>query len=226
MQKLHIYCRNGIILANIAYNASIYSDSLNMLIISAQALAILCISPHIVIMIEMHATTILAVRKNNKLVMAGDGQVSLGHSVMKNNAVKVRRLGSQNNVLAGFAGATADAFTLFERLEKKLEQYPSQLTRASVELAKDWRSDKFLRKLEAMMIVGDDKISLVLSGTGDVIEPEDGIIAIGSGGMYALAAAKAFYQHVEDAEEIARNAMKIASDICIYTNHNLTVESL
>ncbi len=177
-------------------------------------------------MTQIHGTTILAVRKGKKLVMAGDGQVTLGHSVMKNNAVKVRRLGSQNNVLAGFAGATADAFTLFERLEKKLEQYPSQLTRASVELAKDWRNDKFLRKLEAMMIVADDKISLVLSGTGDVIEPEDGIVAIGSGGMFALAAAKAYYQHVDDAEEIARSAMQIASEICIYTNQNLTVEVL
>ncbi|MCH9845260.1 MAG: ATP-dependent protease subunit HslV [Alphaproteobacteria bacterium] len=174
----------------------------------------------------IYGTTILCVRKNSSVVVAGDGQVSLGHTVMKNNAVKVRRLGEKSAVLTGFAGATADAFTLFERLEKKLEQYPSQLTRAAVELAKDWRSDKFLRKLEAMMIVADEKSSLVLSGTGDVIEPEDGIIAIGSGGMYALAAAKALYDHLDDAEEIARRAMDIAADICIYTNKNITVEKL
>ncbi len=174
----------------------------------------------------IYGTTILCVRKNSSVVIAGDGQVSLGNTVMKNNAVKVRRLGEKSAVLTGFAGATADAFTLFERLEKKLEQYPSQLTRAAVELAKDWRSDKFLRKLEAMMIVADEKTSLVLSGTGDVIEPEDGVIAIGSGGMYALAAAKALYDQLDDAEQIARRAMDIAADICIYTNKNITVEKL
>ena len=174
---------------------------------------------------ELRGTTILSVRKGKKLVIAGDGQVSLGHTVMKGNAVKVRRL-SSDNVIAGFAGATADAFTLFERLEKKLEQYPAQLTRACVELAKDWRSDKYLRRLEAMLIVADKNISLTLSGTGDVIEPEDGLIAIGSGGMYALSAARGLYPHLDDAEEIARQAMKIASDICIYTNNNLTIETL
>ncbi len=174
----------------------------------------------------IYGTTILCVRKNSSVVIAGDGQVSFGNTVMKNNAVKVRRLGEKSAVLTGFAGATADAFTLFERLEKKLEQYPSQLTRAAVELAKDWRSDKFLRKLEAMMIVADEKSSLVLSGTGDVIEPEDGVIAIGSGGMYALAAAKALYDHLDDAEQIARRAMDIAADICIYTNKHITVEKL
>ena len=174
---------------------------------------------------ELRGTTILSVRKGKKLVIAGDGQVSLGHTVMKGNAVKVRRL-SSDNVIAGFAGATADAFTLFERLEKKLEQYPAQLTRACVELAKDWRSDKYLRRLEAMLIVADKNISLTLSGTGDVIEPEDGLVAIGSGGMYALSAARGLYPHLDDAEEIARQAMKIASDICIYTNNNLTIETL
>ncbi len=175
---------------------------------------------------QLHGTTILSVRKNGHVVIAGDGQVSLGNTVMKNNAVKVRQLGNKSVVLTGFAGATADAFTLFERLEKKLEQYPAQLTRAAVELAKDWRSDKFLRKLEAMMIVADENVSLVLSGTGDVIEPEDGVVAIGSGGMYALAAAKALYQYSDDAEEIARRAMEIAAEICIYTNHNITLEKL
>ena len=174
---------------------------------------------------ELRGTTILSVRKGKKLVIAGDGQVSLGHTVMKGNAVKVRRL-SSDNVIAGFAGATADAFTLFERLEKKLEQYPAQLTRACVELAKDWRSDKYLRRLEAMLIVADKNISLTLSGTGDVIEPEDGLVAIGSGGMYALSAARGLYPYLDDAEEIARQAMKIASDICIYTNNNLTIETL
>ncbi len=174
---------------------------------------------------KLYGTTILSVRKGDQVVIAGDGQVSLGPTVMKANAVKVRHL-SSGSVIVGFAGATADAFTLFERLENKLEQYPAQLTRACVELAKDWRTDKYLRKLEAMMIVVDKTISLTLSGTGDVIEPEDGLIAIGSGGMYALAAARALYQHIDDPEEIARQAMKIASDICIYTNNNLTVEKL
>ncbi len=173
-----------------------------------------------------HGTTILAVRKNDKMVIAGDGQVSLGDTVIKSNARKVRRLGD-GSVIGGFAGATADAFTLFERLEAKLEKYPGQLTRACVELAKDWRTDRYLRRLEAMMAVADKKVSLVLTGTGDVLEPEDGLIGIGSGGNYALSAARALID-VEglDAEAIARKAMKIAAGICVYTNENVTVESL
>ncbi|KZD12808.1 ATP-dependent protease subunit HslV [Oceanibaculum pacificum] len=173
-----------------------------------------------------HGTTILSVRKGGKVVVAGDGQVSLGQTVIKSNARKVRPLAG-GDVLVGFAGATADAFTLFERLEAKLEQYPGQLTRACVELAKDWRTDRYLRRLEAMMAVVDKDVSLILSGTGDVLEPEDGIIAIGSGGMYALAAARALADRDDmDAEAIARRAMGIAADICVYTNTNLTVESL
>ena len=173
-----------------------------------------------------HGTTILSVRKNGQVVMAGDGQVSLGQTVIKANARKVRRLGD-GSIVAGFAGATADAFTLFERLEAKLEQYPTQLTRACVELAKDWRTDRYLRRLEAMMAVADKSASLVLTGTGDVLEPEDGLIGIGSGGNYALAAARALVD-IEglDAEAIARKAMKIAADICVYTNTNLVVEKL
>ena len=173
-----------------------------------------------------HGTTILAVRKGKQVVVAGDGQVSLGDTVIKSNATKVRRLGD-GNVIAGFAGATADAFTLFERLEGKLEQYPAQLTRACVELAKDWRTDRYLRRLEAMMAVADKTTSLVLTGTGDVLEPEDGMIGIGSGGSYALAAARAL-NAVEglDAEEIARRAMGIAADICVYTNTEVVIESL
>jgi ATP-dependent HslUV protease subunit HslV len=173
-----------------------------------------------------HGTTILAVRKNGKVVIAGDGQVSLGQTVIKSNARKVRRLGD-GSIIAGFAGATADAFTLFERLESKLEQHPGQLTRACVELAKDWRTDRYLRRLEAMMAVADRTASLVLSGTGDVLEPEDGLIAIGSGGNFALAAARALIDIDSlDAEAIARKAMHIAAQICIYTNDNVVLESL
>ena len=174
-----------------------------------------------------HGTTILAVRKGGKVVIAGDGQVSFGNTVMKSNARKVRRLGSGGNVIAGFAGATADAFTLFERLESKLESHPGQLVRACVELAKDWRTDRYLRRLEAMMAVADKENSLVLTGNGDVLEPEDGLIGIGSGGSFALSAARALID-VEglEAEDIARNAMSIAAGICIYTNDKLTIESL
>lgn len=170
-------------------------------------------------------TTILSVRKGGKVVVAGDGQVSLGQTVMKGNARKVRRLG-QGKVIAGFAGATADAFTLFERLESKLETYPGNLTRAAVELAKDWRTDRYLRRLEAMLAVADAQTSLILSGSGDVVEPEDGLIGIGSGGNYALAAARALLPLDFTAEDIARRAMKIAGDICVYTNHEVTLESL
>lgn len=174
-----------------------------------------------------HATTILAVRKGDDVVIAGDGQVSMGDTVLKSNARKVRRLGKDNNIVAGFAGATADAFTLFERLEAKLEAHPGQLTRACVELAKDWRTDKYLRKLEALMAVCDKDTSLILTGTGDVVEPEDGIIGIGSGGNYALSAARALHD-IEglSAEDIARKAMKIAGDICVYTNGNIVLEKL
>ena len=174
---------------------------------------------------SMHATTIVTVRKAGKVVIAGDGQVSLGQTIMKGNARKVRRLG-KGNVIAGFAGATADAFTLLERLETKLEQYPDQLTRACVELAKDWRTDRYLRRLEAMMIVADKSTSLVLTGTGDVLEPENGVAGIGSGGNYALAAARALMDTGMDAEAIARKAMAIAADICVYTNRNIVVETL
>ncbi|RNJ44648.1 HslU--HslV peptidase proteolytic subunit [Mesorhizobium erdmanii] len=176
--------------------------------------------------LTMHATTIVTVRKGNKVVIAGDGQVSLGQTIMKGNARKVRRIGKGGNVIAGFAGATADAFTLLERLEAKLEQYPDQLTRACVELAKDWRTDRYLRRLEAMMLVADKSVSLALTGTGDVLEPEHGVMAIGSGGNYALAAARALMDTDKDAEEIARKAMQIASDICVYTNNNFVVEML
>jgi ATP-dependent HslUV protease subunit HslV len=173
-----------------------------------------------------HGTTILSVRKGGQVVVAGDGQVSLGQTVIKANARKVRRL-SGDKVIAGFAGATADAFTLFERLEGKLEQHPGNLTRAAVEMAKDWRTDRYLRRLEAMMAVSDATVSLVLTGTGDVLEPEDGLIAIGSGGNYALAAARALIDmEALDAEEIARRAMKIAAGICIYTNENILIEKI
>jgi len=172
-----------------------------------------------------HGTTILTVRKGNTVVIAGDGQVSIGNTVIKSNARKVRPLAG-GDVIAGFAGATADAMTLFERLEAKLEQYPQQLTRACVELAKDWRTDRYLRRLEAMMIVADRKVSLVLTGTGDVLEPEAGMIAIGSGGNFALAAARALSDSGLDAEAIARRALQIAAEICVYTNTNITVESL
>jgi len=172
-----------------------------------------------------HGTTILTVRKGGKVVIAGDGQVSVGQTVMKHNAKKVRPLG-KGGVIAGFAGATADAFTLFERLEAKLEQYPGQLTRACVELAKDWRTDRYLRRLEAMMLVADKSVSLVLTGTGDVLEPDGGVAGIGSGGNYALAAAKALVDTDKSAEEIARKAMAIAADICVYTNTSVTLEML
>lgn len=173
-----------------------------------------------------HGTTILCVRKGKHVVMAGDGQVSLGNTVIKATAKKVRRL-ANDTIIAGFAGATADAFTLFERLEAKLEKHPGQLTRACVELAKDWRTDRYLRRLEAMMLVADKTTSLILSGTGDVLEPEDGIMGIGSGGMYALSAARALKDVDKmDAEAIVRKAMKVAADICVFTNENLTVEKI
>ena len=173
-----------------------------------------------------HGTTILSVRKAGRVVIAGDGQVSMGNTVVKSNARKVRRLAG-DKVIAGFAGATADAFTLFERLEGKLEKHGQQLTRACVELAKDWRTDRYLRRLEAMLAVADADVSLIVSGTGDVLEPEDGLIGIGSGGNYALAAARALMDQPDmDAEAIARKAMSIAADICIYTNHNVVLESL
>ncbi|OQW61237.1 MAG: HslU--HslV peptidase proteolytic subunit [Proteobacteria bacterium SG_bin9] len=173
-----------------------------------------------------HGTTIVTVRKGNKVVIGGDGQVSIGQTVIKSNAKKVRKLGKSGDVIGGFAGATADAFTLFERLESKLEQYPGQLTRATVELAKDWRTDRYLRRLEAMMIVADKEVSLVLTGTGDVLEPEGGVMAIGSGGNYALAAARALADSEKDAETIVRRALEIAADICVYTNRNVTIETL
>jgi ATP-dependent HslUV protease subunit HslV len=172
-----------------------------------------------------HGTTILTVRKGGSVVIGGDGQVSIGQTIVKANAKKVRRLG-EGDVIGGFAGATADAFTLFERLEAKLEQYPRQLTRAAVELAKDWRTDRYLRRLEAMMIVADAQVSLVLTGTGDVLEPEAGVMGIGSGGNYALAAARAMMDGPLDAEAIVRKAMDIAADICVYTNRNVTIEKL
>ena len=174
----------------------------------------------------LDGTTILSVRKGGATVIAGDGQVSLGNTVIKSGARKVRRLGG-GSVIGGFAGATADAFTLFERLEGKLDQHPGQLMRACVELAKDWRTDRYLRRLEAMMAVADADTSLILSGTGDVLEPDDGVIGIGSGGAYALAAARALID-VEglDAEAIARKAMEVAAGICIYTNDNIVIESI
>ena len=173
-----------------------------------------------------HGTTVLSVRKDGKVVIAADGQVSMGNTIIKANAKKVRRL-ADGRVIAGFAGATADAFTLFERLEGKLEKHPGQLMRACVELAKDWRTDRYLRRLEAMMAVADKGVSLILSGTGDVLEPEDGLIGIGSGGPYALAAGRALIdQPGLDAETIARKALTIAADICVFTNRNVTLESL
>ena len=173
-----------------------------------------------------HGTTIVSVRKGNKVVVAGDGQVSVGNTVMKHNAKKVRRL-TGDTVIGGFAGSTADAFTLFERLEKTLEQYPNQLMRAAVELAKDWRGDRYLRHLEAMMIVADKDTTLVITGNGDVLTPEKGVFAIGSGGNYAQSAALALAENTEmDAEEIARKAMKIAAEICIYTNESVTLEKI
>jgi ATP-dependent HslUV protease subunit HslV len=175
--------------------------------------------------IGWHGTTILSVRRGGKVVIAGDGQVSMGNTVMKPNAKKVRRLGD-GSVIAGFAGATADAFTLFERLENKLERHQGQLMRAAVELAKDWRTDKYLRNLEALMIVADKDVTLILTGNGDVLEPENGIAAIGSGGNYALSAARALVDYEADAETICRKAMAIAAEVCVFTNDRLTVETL
>ena len=174
---------------------------------------------------QYRGTTIVSVRRNGKVAIAGDGQVSLGQTIIKGSARKVRRVGS-GQVIAGFAGSTADAFTLFERLETKLERFPDQLKRACVELAKDWRTDRYLRRLEAMMIVADPDETLVLTGTGDVLEPDDAAMGIGSGGMYALAAAKALLDSDLDAEAIARKAMAIAAQICVYTNDSLTLETL
>ena len=174
---------------------------------------------------KWHGTTILSVRKGGKVVVVGDGQVSMGQTVMKPNARKVRRL-HDGSVIGGFAGATADAFTLFERLERKLEQHHGALMRSAVELAKDWRTDKYLRNLEAMMIVADKDVTLILTGNGDVLEPVEGIAAIGSGGNFALAAARALIDYELDAEVICRRAMKIAADLCVYTNEQLTLEGL
>ena len=177
--------------------------------------------------IEMHGTTILAVRRGNTVCIGGDGQVSLGNTMVKGDARKVRRIGPEGNVITGFAGATADAFTLLERLESKLEQYPQQLTRAAVELAKDWRTDRYLRRLEAMIIVSDATVTLTLSGVGDVLEPYNGIAGIGSGGDYARAAARALYDETDlPAEDIVRKAMAVAASICIYTNDSLTIETI
>ena len=173
---------------------------------------------------QWHGTTILGVKKDGRTVIAGDGQVTMGNTVMKPNAKKVRRIGAEGKVIGGFAGATADAFTLFERLEKKLEQYNGQLLRAAVELAKDWRTDKYLRNLEALMIVADAEQMLILTGNGDVLEPEGGIAAIGSGGNYALSAARALAEYEQDPEVLARRAMQIAAEVCVFTNDRLTVE--
>jgi len=176
-------------------------------------------------LIQWHGTTIIGVKKGGTTVIAGDGQVSMGNTVMKPNARKVRRIGD-GSVIAGFAGATADAFTLFERLEKKLEQHRGQLMRAAVELAKDWRTDKYLRNLEALMIVADKDVLLILTGNGDVLEPEEGIAAIGSGGNYALSAAKALADYEDDPEKIARRAMAVAAEVCVFTNDRVTVETI
>lgn len=176
-------------------------------------------------LVQWHGTTIIGVKLGDKTVIAGDGQISMGNTVMKPNARKVRRLGD-GSVIAGFAGATADAFTLFERLEKKLEQHRGQLMRAAVELAKDWRTDKYLRNLEALMIVADKDVLLILTGNGDVLEPEEGIAAIGSGGNYALSAAKALVDYESDPEKIARRAMAVAADVCVFTNDRVTVEAI
>lgn len=173
-----------------------------------------------------YGTTILSVRKNGRVVIAGDGQVSIGHTVVKSTARKIRKIGNNGEILAGFAGSTADALTLFERLEGKLEKHPKQLLRACVELAKDWRTDRYLRKLNAMMLVADKEHSLILTGNGDVLEPEGGVMGIGSGGNYALAAARALMDTDLDAESIVRKSMKIAADICVYTNENITLETL
>ena len=176
-------------------------------------------------LVQWHGTTIIGVKLGGKTVIAGDGQVSMGNTVMKPNAKKVRRIGD-GSVIAGFAGATADAFTLFERLEKKLEQHRGQLMRAAVELAKDWRTDKYLRNLEALMIVADKDVLLILTGNGDVLEPEEGIAAIGSGGNYALSAAKALVEYEQDPEKIARRAMAVAAEVCVFTNDRVTVKTV
>ena len=175
---------------------------------------------------QWHGTTIIGVKRGDTTVLAGDGQVSMGNTVMKPNAKKVRRIGDDGHVIAGFAGATADAFTLFDRLEKKLEQYSGQLTRAAVELSKDWRMDKYLRNLEALMLVADKDVLLVLTGNGDVLEPEGGIAAIGSGGNYALAAARALSDYEQDPEKIARRAMQVAAEVCVFTNDQVTLETV
>ena len=172
-----------------------------------------------------HGTTIISVRKDNQVVIAGDGQVSLGNTVIKGSAQKVRRIGD-GSVIAGFAGATADAFTLFERLESKLEKHPNQLTRAAVELAKEWRTDKYLRRLEALLTVADANVSLLITGQGDVLEPENNITGIGSGGNYALSAARALIDTDLSAEEIAKKSIEIAADICVFTNSNITIEKI
>ena len=175
--------------------------------------------------VKWHGTTIVLVRKNKEVVVAGDGQVSMGNTVIKSTATKVRKI-EKRNVIAGFAGSTADALTLFERLEAKLEKHAGNLTRAAVELAKDWRTDKYLRRLEALMAIGDKEKSFIISGTGDVLEPEDNVIGIGSGGNYALAAAKVLMETDISAEEVARKAIKVASDICVYTNNNVKIEKI
>tara|TARA_B110000014_G_scaffold243756_1_gene214357 strand:- start:325 stop:894 length:570 start_codon:yes stop_codon:yes gene_type:complete len=185
-------------------------------------------SPHKVLMnnnSNWHGTTIVLIRKNNQVVVAGDGQVSLGNTVLKSTAKKVRKI-EKRNVIAGFAGSTADALTLFERLEAKLEKHAGNLTRAAVELAKDWRTDKYLRRLEALMAIADKEQSFIISGTGDVLEPEGGIIGIGSGGNYALAAAKVLIETDMSAEEIAKKSIKVASEICVFTNNNITLEKI
>ena len=172
-----------------------------------------------------HGTTIVLIRKDNNVVVAGDGQVSLGNTVIKSTAKKVRRI-EKRNVIAGFAGSTADALTLFERLEAKLEKHAGNLTRAAVELAKDWRTDKYLRRLEALMAIADKEKSFIISGTGDVLEPEEGIIGIGSGGNYALAAAKVLMESKLSAEEIAKKSIQVASEICVFTNNNISLEKI
>ncbi|PPR47840.1 MAG: ATP-dependent protease subunit HslV [Alphaproteobacteria bacterium MarineAlpha5_Bin9] len=176
---------------------------------------------------KIQATTIISIRKGNEVVIAGDGQASMGNTIIKSSVKKVRRLGEKQDVISGFAGSTADAFALFERLEEKLEQYSNQLKRACVELAKDWRTDRYLRRLEALMIVADKDISLLLSGTGDVIEGDDDILGIGSGGSYAISAAKALIKNTDlSAEEVAKKSLEIAADICVYTNHNIVLERI
>ncbi len=176
---------------------------------------------------SFHATTIVSVRREGRVVIGGDGQVTLGHTIMKANARKLRRLGAKGDVLAGFAGATADAFTLFELFEQKLERFSGNLTRAAVEMAKDWRTDRRLGRLEAMLAVADKDVSLLISGNGDVVEPENGLIAIGSGGPYAQSAARALLENTDlDARMIVERSLKIAGDVCIYTNHNVTIEEL